>query len=164
MFQLNTIDKLNSAIGKAVSVFVILIMSITLLEVVLRYGFNRPTIWVHETTQQIFAIAFLLGGAYTLREGGHVRVDIVSRRLSEKGRAILELITYIFYFLFNVVLLWQGGEMAYESVMMLEKTQTPWEPYVFHVILAIPIAAILMLLQGIADFIRNLKTVAKGDR
>ena len=164
MFQLDTIDKISCWIGKAVSVFVLLIMSITLLEVVLRYGFNRPTIWVHETTQQIFAIAFLLGGAYTLREGGHVRVDIVSRRLSEKGRAILELITYVFYFLFNAVLLWKGGEMAYESVMMLEKTQTPWEPYVFHVILAIPIAAILMLLQGIADFIRNLKTVSKGDR
>jgi TRAP-type mannitol/chloroaromatic compound transport system permease small subunit len=164
MFRVDTIDKISGWIGKAVSVFVILIMSITLLEVVLRYGFNRPTIWVHETTQQIFAMAFLLGGAYTLREGGHVRVDIVSRRLSKKGRAVLELITYIFYFLFNVVLLWKGGEMAYESVMMLEKTQTPWEPYVFHVIVAIPIAAILMLLQGIADFIRNLKTAAKGDR
>ena len=164
MFQLDTIDKINRWIGKMVSIFVLLIMSITLLEVVLRYGFNRPTMWVHETSQQIFAIAFLLGSAYTLQEGGHVRVDILYRRLSTKGRAILEIVTSILYFLFNGVLLWKGGEMAYESVMMLEKTQTPWEPYVFHVILAIPIAAALMLLQGIVDFIRNLKTLAKGDR
>ena len=164
MFQLDTIDKINRWIGKMVSVFVLLIMSITLLEVVLRYGFNRPTMWVHETSQQIFAIAFLLGSAYTLQEGGHVRVDILYRRLSTKGRAILEIVTSILYFLFNGVLLWKGGEMAYESVMMLEKTQTPWEPYVFHVILAIPIAAALMLLQGIVDFIRNLKTLANGDR
>jgi TRAP-type mannitol/chloroaromatic compound transport system permease small subunit len=120
--------------------------------------------WVHETSQQIFAIALLLGSAYTLQKGGHVRVDILYRRLSTRGRAILEIVTSIFYFLFNGVLLWKGGEMAYESVMMLEKTQTPWEPYVFHVILAIPIAAALMLLQGIADFIRNLKTLANGDR
>ena len=160
MFQLDTIDKINRWIGKMVSIFVLLIMSITLLEVVLRYGFNRPTMWVHETSQQIFAIAFLLGSAYTLQEGGHVRVDILYRRLSTKGRAILEIVTSILYFLFNGVLLWKGGEMAYESVMMLEKTQTPWEPYVFHVILAIPIAAALMLLQGIVDFIRNLKTLA----
>jgi TRAP-type mannitol/chloroaromatic compound transport system permease small subunit len=164
MFQLDTIDKINRWIGKMVSIFVLLIMSITLLEVVLRYGFNRPTMWVHETSQQIFAIAFLLGSAYTLQEGGHVRVDILYRRLSTRGRAILEIVTSILYFLFNGVLLWKGGEMAYESVMMLEKTQTPWEPYVFHVILAIPIAAALMLLQGIVDFIRNLKTVANGDR
>jgi TRAP-type mannitol/chloroaromatic compound transport system permease small subunit len=164
MFQLDTIDKINRWIGKMVSIFVLLIMSITLLEVVLRYGFNRPTMWVHETSQQIFAIAFLLGSAYTLQEGGHVRVDILYRRLSTRGRAILEIVTSILYFLFNGVLLWKGGEMAYESVMMLEKTQTPWEPYVFHVILAIPIAAALMLLQGIVDFIRNLKTLAKGDR
>ncbi|MFH1933584.1 MAG: TRAP transporter small permease subunit [Pseudomonadota bacterium] len=164
MFQLDTIDKINCWIGKVVSIFVLLIMSITLLEVVLRYGFNRPTMWVHETSQQIFAIAFLLGSAYTLREGGHVRVDILSRRLSTRGRATLEIVTSLFYFIFNATLLWKGGEMAYESVMMLEKTQTPWEPYVFYVILAIPIAAILMLLQGIVDFIRNLKTVANGER
>ena len=164
MFQLDTIDKINRWIGKMVSIFVLLIMSITLLEVVLRYGFNRPTMWVHETSQQIFAIAFLLGSAYTLREGGHVRVDILSRRLSTRGRATLEIVTSLFYFIFNGTLLWKGGEMAYESVMMLEKTQTPWEPYVFHVILAIPIAAALMLLQGIVDFIRNLKTVANGER
>jgi TRAP-type mannitol/chloroaromatic compound transport system permease small subunit len=164
MFKLDTIDKINRWIGKMVSIFVLLIMSITLLEVVLRYGFNRPTMWVHETSQQIFAIAFLLGSAYTLQEGGHVRVDILYRRLSTRGRAILEIVTSILYFLFNGVLLWKGGEMAYESVMMLEKTQTPWEPYVFHVILALPIAAILMLLQGIVDFIRNLKAVANGER
>ena len=164
MFKLDTIDKINRWIGKMVSIFVLLIMSITLLEVVLRYGFNRPTMWVHETSQQIFAIAFLLGSAYTLQEGGHVRVDILYRRLSTRGRAILEIVTSILYFLFNGILLWKGGEMAYESVMMLEKTQTPWEPYVFHVILALPIAAALMLLQGIVDFIRNLKAVANGDR
>ncbi len=54
--------------------------------------------------------------------------------------------------------------MAYESVTMLERTQTPWEPYVFHVILALPIAALLLLMQGIADFIRNLKIVANGEK
>jgi len=85
MFQLDTIDKINRWIGKMVSIFVLLIMSITLLEVVLRYGFNRPTMWVHETSQQIFAIAFLLGSAYTLQEGGHVRVDILYRRLRPRG-------------------------------------------------------------------------------
>ena len=164
MFRLDTIDKINRWIGKAVSYFVLLVMGITLLEVFLRYGFNRPTMWVHETSQQIFAIAFLLGSAYTLQEGGHVRVDIFYRKLSKKGKAIIELVSSIFYFLFIGVLLWQGGGMAYESVMMLEKTQTPWEPYVFHVILALPIAAFLMLLQGIADFIRNLKIVVSGEQ
>jgi len=163
MFKLDTIDKINRWIGKMVSIFVLLIMSITLLEVFLRYGFNLPTMWVHETSQQIFAIAFLLGSAYTLQEGGHVRVDILYRRFSTRGRAILEIATSILYFLFIGVLLWKGGEMAYESVMLLEKTQTPWEPYVFHVILALPIAAALMLLQGIVDLIRNLKTVANGE-
>jgi TRAP-type mannitol/chloroaromatic compound transport system permease small subunit len=163
MFKLKTIDEVIRWIGKAVSFFVLLIMGITLLEVFLRYGFNRPTMWVHETSQQIFAIAFLLGSAYTLQEGGHVRVDIIYRRLSPKGRALLHIASSPFYFLFIGILLWKGGGMAYESVMMLEKTQTVWEPYVFHVILALPIAAALMLLQGIVDFIRALKIVFDGE-
>jgi TRAP-type mannitol/chloroaromatic compound transport system permease small subunit len=163
MFKLKTIEKVIRWIGKAVSFFVLLIMGITLLEVFLRYGFNRPTMWVHETSQQIFAIAFLLGSAYTLQEGGHVRVDIIHRRLSTKGKALLHIASSPFYFLFICILLWKGGGMAYESMMMLEKTQTVWEPYVFHVILALPIAAALMLLQGIVDFIRALKIVFDGE-
>ncbi len=161
-FRLEIIDKINEWIGRIVSTFIFGIMGITILEVMLRYGFNRPTVWVHETSQQLFAISVLLGGAYTLLQGGHVRVDVIYRRLTERGKAILELVTSLFFFLFVGLLLWKGGEMAWESVMLLERTQTPWEPYVFHVVLAIPAAAFLMLLQGLAMFVRNLRKLTEG--
>ena len=59
--------------------------------------------------------------------------------------------------------IWLHLHFLCASMMMLEKTQTVWEPYVFHVILALPIAAALMLLQGIVDFIRALKIVFDGE-
>ena len=106
MFKLKTIEEVNRWIGKAVSFFVLLIMGITLLEVFLRYGFNRPTMWVHETSQQIFAIAFLLGSAYTLQEGGHVRVDIIHRRLSTKEKPFC--ISQVPLFIFSLLVFFFG--------------------------------------------------------
>ncbi len=162
-FLLEAIDKINYGIGRIISFLVLVIIGITLWEILLRYGFNRPTIWVHETSEHLFALSFLLGGAYTLSQGGHVRVDLIYGRLSARGKALLELGTSVFFFLFTGMLLWKGGEMAWESVSLLERSQSPWGPYIFHVILAVPIAALLMLLQGVAIFMRDLKKVTRGN-
>ena len=159
---INGMEQLNVWIGKAVSYLLLVIMSITLLEVIMRYGFNRPTIWVHETSQQLFAISFLLGAAYTLAQDGHVRVDILTRRLSDKGMAVLEIINAVFFFLFSGLLLYLGWDMAYESATALERTQTPWEPYIFHVIAMIPLAALLLISQGIVSLFKNIKLLFGG--
>lgn len=153
---LDWVDRLNQRIGRAVSFLILGIIAITIWEVFWRYGFNRPTIWVHETSEHLFAIFFLLGGAYTLSQDGHVRVDVLTMRFCERKRILLELYTSVFFFLFTGLLLWQGIEMASESVTVLERSQSPWGPYIFHVILMVPVAAFLMLLQGVAFFLRNL--------
>jgi len=157
------VDRINARIGRIVSFLVPAIIAITIWEVVLRYGFNRPTIWVHETSEHLFAFSFLLGGAYTLSQGGHVRVDVIYIHLSSRWKRILDLINAVFFFLFIGLLLWQGGEMAWESMTLLERSQSPWGPYIFHVILAVPVAAFLMLLQGLAFFIRRWIKVTGGE-
>jgi TRAP-type mannitol/chloroaromatic compound transport system permease small subunit len=159
---LDWVDRLNHRIGRAVSLLILGIIAITLWEIFWRYGFNRPTIWVHETSEHLFAIFFLLGGAYTLSQEGHVRVDVFTMRFSSRKRILLELYTSAFFFLFAGLLLWQGIEMAWESVAVLERSQSPWGPYIFHVILMVPVAALLLLLQGVALFIRNLAKLKKG--
>jgi TRAP-type mannitol/chloroaromatic compound transport system permease small subunit len=159
---LDRIDRISEWFGKIVSFMVPSVIAITVWEVIMRYIFNRPTIWVHETSEHLFAFSFLLGGAYTLLKGGHVRVDVLYLRFSPKGQMILNLFDSIFFFLFIGLLLWQGGEMAWESVSLLERSQSPWGPYIFHVILAVPVAALLMLLQGLAMFIRDLKKLTGG--
>jgi len=157
---LERIDRLNFWIGRIVSYLILGIIAITLWEIVWRYGFNRPTIWVHETSEHLFALSFLLGGGYTLSQGGHVRVDVIYNRFSPRSQAILNLSTFLFFFLFIGLLLWKGGEMAWESVSLLERSQSPWGPYIFHIILAVPLAAGLMLIQGIVIFLRDLKKIS----
>ena len=159
---LETLEKINIWIGRAVSYLILVIMGITLIEVLMRYGFNSPTIWVHETSQQLFAVSFLLGGAYTLARDGHVRVDIFTRRLSPKGRAVMEIVTSFFFFIFSGLLLYLGAEMGWESITMLERTQTPWEPFIFHVIAMIPVAALLLVIQGLVQLLRNIQFLAGG--
>jgi len=154
-WSLETIDRINDRVGRVVSLLVMGIIGITIWEVTLRYGFNRPTIWVHETSEHLFAISFLLGGAYTLSKGGHVRVDVLYLRLPPKKRAALDVYTSVFFFIFIGLLLYLGIGMAWESVSVLERSQTPWGPYIFHVILMVPVAAFLMLLQGIANLVRD---------
>jgi TRAP-type mannitol/chloroaromatic compound transport system permease small subunit len=77
---------------------------------------------------------------------------------------ILDICTSFFFFLFIGLLLWKGGEMAWESVRLLERSQTPWGPYVFHVYLAVPIAAFLMLLQGLAFLMRDVRKLKGGGK
>jgi TRAP-type mannitol/chloroaromatic compound transport system permease small subunit len=163
MFHLNTIDRLNERLGRIISFLIFILIGIIMFEVVMRYVFNRPTIWVNETSEFAFSAYFLLGGAYTLFHAGHVRVDIVYNRFSSRIRAVLDLITSLFFFLYMSLLLWKGGEMAWDSTMLLERSQTPWAPYIFPVMIIVPIAALLMLLQGVVIFIRTVKSFGGGE-
>jgi len=164
MAWLDRIDKINEGIGKIVSFLVPIIIGITVYEVVMRYVFNSPTRWVHETSDHLFAFSFLLGGAYTFSQGGHVKVDVLYNHFSERNKVILDICTSFFFFLFIGLLLWKGGEMAWESVRLLERSQTPWGPYVFQVYLAVPVAALLMLLQGLAFLMRDVRKLKGGGK
>ena len=164
MAWLDSIDKINAWIGKIVSFMIPIVIGITVYEVVMRYVFNSPTIWVHETSDHLFAFSFLLGGAYTFSQGGHVKVDVLYNHFSERNKVVLDICTSSFFFLFIGLLLWKGGEMAWESVRLLERSQTPWGPYVFQVCLAVPIAAFLMLLQGLAFLMRDVRKPKGGGK
>ena len=128
---LEWVDRLNGRVGRVTSYLILGIIAITIWEVFWRYGFNRPTIWVHETSEHLFAIFFLLGGAYTLSQGGHVRVDVLTTKLSARKRIILEMYTSVFFFLFTGLLLWQGIDMAWESVAMLDGARALGGPIFF---------------------------------
>ncbi len=151
------VDKTSKFLGEAVSILILLIVAITVFEVVMRYAFNSPTIWVHETSTFLFSYAFLLGGAYTLKLGRHVSVDVVTRKFSPETKRVLELIMALFFFTFMALFVWKTAEWAWDSILEKERAHSVWEPYIFPVIIAVPVSAILMLLQGVVRFIRVLK-------
>lgn len=153
-------DLLSEHFGRLAALLILPGIGFTLYEVVMRYFFNAPTIWVNETVQILFGFYFLLGGAYTLLHGGHVRVDLVVHMLSPRAVRrvnVFGLIVSIFYLL---ALLWFSGLQAVDSIAYLEKAESAWAPYIYPVISAAPVAAALMILQAISLIVREVSGTA----
>ena len=157
-----SVNKLNDLLGNIISVLVFIMMGSLLWEVIMRYFVNRPTIWAHELSAMIYAVYFLLGGAYTLRWNGHINMEIFYVRLSKRKRAILDLITWILFYLFIFIMLWDGVKFALTSIMYMEHSMSPWEPPIWPVKLCIPFAGFLMLLQGLAKTLNDIFIAVTG--
>jgi len=131
-------------------------------EVVMRYVFNRPTIWVHETSGYFFGALFVLGGAYTLLHNGHVNVEILHVHLPVRARAAVDILTSGVFFLLFGVMFWYGIKLAAISVASLEVSHTVWGPPVYPIKIMVPIGVLFMMLQGFAKLIRDIYMLATG--
>jgi len=153
---LKFIDAVNDRVGNFLSYFLFFFFVLLLMEVVLRYFFNSPTVWANELAQMLFGAYAILAGGYILRTGGHVNVDILYSRLPRKTRAALDVVTSSLFFLFCGMLLIYGGSLAWDSLSRFEHSQSAWNPPLYPAKLMIPLAAILLMLQGIAKLIRDI--------
>ena len=122
------IDKISTWIGKATSYLMIPAVSIVIIEITMRYILHRPTLWATES--MLFACGFLyiLGGAWTLFEKRHVKIDLIWEKLSLRKRAILDCVTFIFFALYMLLMIWVASKFAWQSIGMLEGSGTPWNP------------------------------------
>ncbi|MFH1034651.1 MAG: TRAP transporter small permease subunit [Pseudomonadota bacterium] len=159
---LEWIDSLSEWTGRLVSFLIPGLAVVEVYEVVARYFFDCPTIWASELSSMIFGVFILLGGAYTLRQGGHVNMDIVYSRFSPKGRALLDIITFLLFLVFVGVLLWKGWETSWRSLKLLEHDSTEWGPPLYPFKFMLPLGALLLLLQGLAKLARDVQTLLKG--
>ena len=153
---LKFIDTVNERVGIFLSYLLFFFFVLLLMEVILRYFFNSPTVWANELAQMLFGAYAILAGGYILRTGGHVNVDILYSRLSRKSKAILDIVTSLLFFLFCGMLLIYGGSLAWDSLARFEHSQSAWNPPLYPVKLMIPLAAILLMLQGLVKLIRDI--------
>jgi TRAP-type mannitol/chloroaromatic compound transport system permease small subunit len=143
-----------------------LALVVVLLEfalVVARYLFGLGSIWLTETVIYAHAALFMLAAAWTLRAGGHVRVDVFYAEASARTKAIIDLAGSMLLLLpFSAVLVWLGVSYAARSWAILERSQeTSGLPLVYALKTLIPLFALLMALQGIAQAIRALNALAR---
>jgi TRAP-type mannitol/chloroaromatic compound transport system permease small subunit len=150
------IDGLNEWMGRFWGAAILLVTVAVVWEVVSRTFFTQATTWANETTIYLSAMAYLIGGGYALKHRRHVRIDVVYQMFSEPAKRRLDMLAFVFFVLYVGALLWVGADMAWTSFQQSEGTGTPWNPRIWPVKLAIPLAALLLLLQGIADVIREL--------
>ena len=144
-------------------VWVVLVLIV--FEVVSRRLLGAPHKWAYEVITIFYAIHFMTLAAYTLLYKAHVSIDIFYLRLSQRGQAVVDIFTYLVLFMpFMYVLIKVGIGSAATSWGMWERTQIGL-PLVFPVLKTMtPLAAVLLLLQGLSDFIQRLMFAVKGVR
>jgi len=160
------IDAVSEWSGRIVSYLVFALMFAITYEVVMRYLFRSPTVWSYDLSYMLGGTLMAIGGAYVLKQGGHVRVDIIYLRLSERSRIIIDLVFACLLFLpMMLVLFWNGAEHAWVAWITDERSSVGhWHPpmYPFRAIAAI--AILLLLLQGFSWVVRNVLNLICGQR
>jgi TRAP-type mannitol/chloroaromatic compound transport system permease small subunit len=152
----DAVDAVNAWTGLVCGFAIAVVTGVVIWEVVARGMFASPTVWANETTVYLSAVAYLVVGGYALLHRRHVRIDVIYERLAPRTRAKLDLFTFVFFVLYAGTLVWIGGDMAWASIQQGETTGTPWSPPIWPVKLAIPVAGLLLLLQGTANLLRDL--------
>jgi TRAP-type mannitol/chloroaromatic compound transport system permease small subunit len=150
------VDRTNLLVGGVLGASVILVTAMVIYEIVLRSAFNLPTIWTNESVIYLSAMTYLLGGGYTLLRQGHVRIDVLYGSLSARTKTWLDVVTFVFFLMYAGTLIVVGGSMAWDSFLQSETTGSPWNPPIWPVKAAIMVAGVLILLQGIANLLREL--------
>ena len=161
---LSTIDSVNRFIGEIFSFMVLAIFAVTLFEVIARFVFNHPTNWGQQSVALMFSIYVLLLGGYCLLCNSHIRVDVIWGKLSFKGKAIADLVSSVFIFLFLIVFFWYSVVWAAESFRLHERSWEAWSIPIYPFKAILPIGVFLLLLQSIAKFIRDIYAVLGKDR
>ena len=152
-------DWVNARIGWLVAFLMCPMIFIMIWEIVLRYFFNRPSLWAYEISLFMYGSYIVLGGAYTHLAGGHVNVDIIWGRLSLRARAVLDILTSGFVFLFLGVLFWESLKITINSWQIGETTMTHWSPPYYPLRTTVPVGCFLFMLQALAKLIRDVLTV-----
>lgn len=156
------IDRFNDWIGAALSWLVLIMTLLGVYNAVTRklsqtIGVDLSSNMYLESQWYIFSLVFLWGGAYTLRHGVHVRVDIVYSHLSNRGKAWINILgTVLFLIPLCLLILWVSTPYVSDSWRILENSPDPGGLPRYIIKTAIPIAFLLLLLQALSELIRNI--------
>jgi len=155
---ISTINHINEWVGKTISWLTLLMVVITFIVVVLRYAFDIGWIALQESVLYMHAIVFMLGAAYTLKHNGHVRVDILYQRCSDKTKAWIDCLgTLLLLMPVTGFIIWSSWEYVANSWTIQESSRNSGGlPGIYLLKTTILLMAGLLILQGIALFLQNL--------
>ncbi len=158
MSVLAALDAVSVWSGKAVSWLIVPMVLSLVYEVIARYAFNSPTEWAYDITYMLYSTMFMLGAAYTLKIGAHIRTDMFYSAWSVRRRAIVDTICYaVLFFPGMVAFLVVGWDYFVSSFILNERIAvSPWMPLIYPLKFVIPLSTALLILQGTSEFLKNL--------
>jgi len=128
----------------------------------MRYVFNKATIWAWDIVVQIGGFMVIMGAGYTLLHKGHVAMDFIVTSCSFRVQKIIDLFTGLLFFFAVIVLLWTSVQFGWRAFEVKAGVGSYWNPPIYPLKMTMPIGIFLLLLQGLAKFIRDLDSVIHG--
>ena len=158
------LDRLAEWCGLVFCWMVVPLVFAMVYEVIARYGFNAATVWSYDVSYMLYGSHFMLGAAYTLQRGGHIRTDIFYMKWSSRTKGIVDASLYLFLFFPGMVLFfWMGLQEALHAWDIREVSDaSPWRPPLYPFKTVIPVAAALIIIQGVSEFLKSLYAAMKG--
>lgn len=155
------VEAVNRAVGRFAMYIILMMMGVLLFSSTSRAFFGVSYIWIVEIAQFLLAAYYLLGGGYSMQLGAHVRMDLIYGRWSPKWQAVADSLTSFFLVFYLVVLLIGAISSTHYAIAYGQKNYSSWAPPLAPIKIVMSIGIVLMLLQSLAMFFRDLAT-ARG--
>jgi TRAP-type mannitol/chloroaromatic compound transport system permease small subunit len=159
-----TVDRFTMVTGTVIACLNVPLVAVVAWEVIARYVFNRPTSWAFDMTYMLYAAIFMLGSAYALERGAHIRTDFFFEKWSVRTKGTIDAVAYLVFF-FPSLLLFLGvsGQEAWYAYSIGETSeQTPWRPVLWPLKTVIPVTCVLLMVQGLSETIKSLHAARTG--
>ena len=158
-YYINFIDYVSLTTGSATMYLVFVMMFILILSFVTRHIINIPLIWIIAMAKFVMTGYYLLGGGYSMLTDDHVRMDLIYSKLKDKTKALLDSLTSVFLIFYLVVLFYGSISSLTYTIETNQRLFTAWAPYVWPIKSIMTFGILLMLLQSIAIFFKDLAKV-----
>jgi TRAP-type mannitol/chloroaromatic compound transport system permease small subunit len=157
-------DQISTWMGKSFAWCIVILTSSVAVEVFMRYVFNAPTLWAFDFTIQMYGAMFMMAGAYSLCTQSHVKADMLYRFLKTRTQATIDLVLYfIFFFPACLAFSYQGYKYAKTAWTVKETSwSSPAQIQIYMFKSLIPIAGILLVIQGVAEVFRCIIALKEG--
>jgi TRAP-type mannitol/chloroaromatic compound transport system permease small subunit len=158
------IDKFTDTTGTWVAWLCIPLVAAVAYEVFARYAFNAPTIWSFDVTYMLYGTIFMLGAAYALHKGAHIRTDFFFETWSIRTRGIIDSMAYLgLFFPSLIVFLIVSADEGWYALLINETSeQTPWRPILWPYKMVVPLTCLLLMIQGVSEVIKSLHAALTG--
>ena len=158
---MNYYDKIVKYSGYLASALFITIGFIVSYEVIMRYLFNSPTIWVNEVSRFLQIWATYLALTYSFHKNDFIRITVIYDRLNDKGKKILDFISFIFILIFSSFVVYYGWLIAYDSLKVGRTSSTILDVPSFLTELAIPVCFAFLVLRVLLEAIKYIRNFTK---
>ncbi|MDH5410636.1 MAG: TRAP transporter small permease subunit [Alphaproteobacteria bacterium] len=149
------VDGMNYYIGRAVMYMIFVMMGVLFYSSVTK-AFSTPALWTFEFSQFMMVAYFLVGGAYSMQLDGHVRMDLLYGGRSERTRSWWDAVTALFMIAYLLGLLYGAISSTEYALWYGERSYSSWRPYMWPIKIIMTIGIIMMLLQAISQFFKDL--------